>query len=257
MSDINSTPPQVRNWNAPANRRIKHLLSVSIGRDQAPDSLSALAEVCYGFLKWLVRKEELLDFNEGRNALAQNGYMVADDLEAIHDLVREMPCLRPYLARPIQVHGLNRIEAKAEFERVLDWCQQGIAMQEPAAPLPVAPSQPAKTQLDEGGKPPADPAPKPNGPFGVDGFRFAGVEVKFGRAVKQYGLVVALWDAQNKRPTEPRAIEDVIAEVWGDENKTEDSTFRQLCTDTRRRFEGANCPLNIQPLNGKVHLTPR
>lgn len=112
---------------------------------------------------------------------------------------------------------------------------------------------PTDTRENEGEKP--KPDDKPDGPFDADGFRFAGVEVKFGRAGKQYCLVKALWDAKKKRPAAPRPVEDVITEVWGDENRTEDSTFRQLCADTRRRFQTANCPLDIQQTNGKVQLS--
>jgi hypothetical protein len=123
---------------------------------------------------------------------------------------------------------------------------------EPASGDPGPP--PVGAAGGEGGKP--KPDDKPNGPFDADGFRFAGVEVRFGRAVKQYRLVMALWDVKKKRPAEPRPIEEVITEVWGDEDETEDSTFRQMCSDTRRRFQAANCLLDIQQTNGKVQLSP-
>ncbi len=100
-------------------------------------------------------------------------------------------------------------------------------------------------------------ATKPDGPFDADGFRFRGAEVRFPRAVKRYRLVMSLWDAKKKQLAEPRPIEDVISEVWGEENETSDSAFRQLCADTRRDFEAENCPLGIQQTNGKVQLLPR
>jgi hypothetical protein len=98
-------------------------------------------------------------------------------------------------------------------------------------------------------------ADKPDGPFDIDGFRFAGVAVRFGRAALQYRLMLALWDAKMKQLTLPRDIQDVIVEVWGDDNEIEDSTFRQLCSDTRRRLQAANCPLTIRVMEGKVQLT--
>jgi hypothetical protein len=119
---------------------------------------------------------------------------------------------------------------------------------------PPATGTPAGKQQAEGGTP--KPDAKPDGPFDSDGFRFAGVDVRFGKAGKQYRLVTALWDAKTKRPAEPQPIENVIAEVWGDDNETEDSAFRQLCADTRARFQKANCPLDIRQVNGKVQLSP-
>lgn len=106
---------------------------------------------------------------------------------------------------------------------------------------------PPAAERGEGGK-------MPDGPFDADGFRFGGVEVRFGRAAKQYCLVVALWDATKNRLSDPRSVEDVISIVWGNDNNTEDSAFRQLCADTRRRLQTANCPLNISVMNGKVQL---
>jgi hypothetical protein len=66
--------------------------------------------------------------------------------------------------------------------------------------------------------PAAGAAQIPDGPVGMTGFSFRGVEVQFGRAVKQLSLVRALWNTTASRPREPRLIEDVISEVWGDEN---------------------------------------
>jgi hypothetical protein len=66
--------------------------------------------------------------------------------------------------------------------------------------------------------------------------------------------VVALWDIKKKRPTPPRQIEVVMSKVWGREHETEDSTFRQLCADTRRRLQAANCACDIRQLNGTVKL---
>ncbi|VTU01338.1 unnamed protein product [Gemmataceae bacterium] len=107
---------------------------------------------------------------------------------------------------------------------------------------------------DEGAEP--KPKYKPDGPFGADGFRFAGVEVRFGRAALQRRLVLALWDVVMNQPHPPRAAEDVMAEVWGDGHDTDDATFRQLCSDTRSRFQRANCPLDIKSVLGRVALVP-
>ena len=99
--------------------------------------------------------------------------------------------------------------------------------------------------------------PQPDGPFDADGFRFAGVEVRFGRAAKQYRLVLALWDVAKRRPADPRPIQDVIDEVWGEGNDTDDARFRSLCSEVRlTRFQPANCPLDIRPMQGKVQLVP-
>src|SRR5262249_27042389 len=107
-----------------------------------------------------------------------------------------------------------------------------------------------------GGEEPLPPAPEPNGPFGSDGFRYRGVEVRFGRGVKQRSLVLALWDAEQQRPRDARSIEDVLTEVYGQGHETADAAFRQLCADTRRRLESAAMPLTIENLQGNVQLRP-
>jgi hypothetical protein len=97
----------------------------------------------------------------------------------------------------------------------------------------------------------------PDGPFDTDGFRYQTVEVRFGRAVKQRSLVLALWDQVNQRPREARPLENILDEVYGEGHDTEDATFRQLCVDTRSRFEKAAMPLTITTMQGQVQLTPR
>ena len=97
---------------------------------------------------------------------------------------------------------------------------------------------------------------QPDGPFNTDRFCFRGVEVHFGRAACQRGLVLALWDTEKHRPRPARRLEDVLDDVYGKEHRTSDSAFCQLCTDTRRRFEAENCPLKIENLQGTVQLTP-
>jgi hypothetical protein len=121
-----------------------------------------------------------------------------------------------------------------------------------ATPATEAAPIPASVEKGKGGA----PTDKPDGPFGADGFRFAGVEVRFGRAPKQYRLVKALWNAKANRLAEPRPIEDVKDEVWGEGNDTEDTAFRQLCSDTRKKLQTANCPLDIEALNGVAWLVP-
>lgn len=126
---------------------------------------------------------------------------------------------------------------------------------EPARPNALPTSTrvpPTGTSQGEGENP--KPDYKPDGPYAPDGFRFAGVEVKFGRAGKQYRLVMALWDAKKKRPAPPRPLQDVIAEVWGEDNDTEDPAFRKLCSDVRARLQQANCPLDVVYVNGMVQV---
>ncbi len=94
-----------------------------------------------------------------------------------------------------------------------------------------------------------------DGPFDGDGFRFGGVEVRFGRARTRYALVLSLWDRPRGVPTAPRPVQDVIDEVYGSDNDTTDNAFRQLCSDTRGVFQKVNCPLNISTVNGTVQLT--
>jgi hypothetical protein len=125
---------------------------------------------------------------------------------------------------------------------------QGAATTRDPAPGPAAPSS---------ATPAASGQPEPDGPFGVDGFRLRGIEVRFSRAAKQQALVLALWDKAKRCPRPARPIEDVLDEVYGKEHSTEDSTFRQLCADTRRRFESANLPLVLENLQGQVSLKPR
>jgi hypothetical protein len=48
----------------------------------------------------------------------------------------------------------------------------------------------------------------------------------------------------------------VLTEVYGEEHDTSDAAFRQLCHDTRLRFEAANFPLTLTNLQGKVQLSP-
>lgn len=121
-----------------------------------------------------------------------------------------------------------------------------------AAPAEEGPARAGNVEKAEGGKPDAGDAP--DGPFGADGFRFAGVEVRFGRAAKQYRLVLSLWDSEKHRPGPPRPVVEVMSEVWGEGHDTEDGAFRDLCSTVRRRFQAANCPLTIQSVQSKVQL---
>jgi len=115
----------------------------------------------------------------------------------------------------------------------------------PADPPPAVPA----SEKAEGG-----PSADTDGPFDADGFRFAGVTVRFGRAPKRYALILALWDRERRTPTDPRAVQDVIDAVYGNENDTNDTTFRQLCSDTRTNLQKTNCPLDIRLLNGTIQL---
>jgi hypothetical protein len=69
--------------------------------------------------------------------------------------------------------------------------------------------------------------------------------------------VLALWDQQERRPRPARPIEEVITEVYGEDNDTSDPAFRQLCSDAQKKFDAGNVPLKFESLRGKVHLAPR
>lgn len=98
------------------------------------------------------------------------------------------------------------------------------------------------------------PPREPDGPFGINGFRFAGKEVQFGRAALQFGLVKSLWDAKARQIASPRQISEVIEDVWGHDHDTADATFRQMVADTNKKFQIANCPIKIQAAQGSVQL---
>jgi hypothetical protein len=126
------------------------------------------------------------------------------------------------------------------------------------------PAAPPVVQTVGAPAPPEPPPPSaappellPDGPFDPDGFRYRGTEVRFGRAGKQRGLVLALWDQKERRPRPARPIQDVITEVYGENNDTSGPAFRQLCSDAQKKLNADNVPLKIESLQGKVQLTPR
>jgi DNA-binding response OmpR family regulator len=82
------------------------------------------------------------------------------------------------------------------------------------------------------------------------------VDVRFGGAMKQYRLIKALWNAKTKRPAKPRKVQTVIDAVYGRDNDTSDSAFRQLISDTRKKLQAENCPIDIETLMGQVQLKP-
>ncbi len=190
---------------------------------------------------WTQYGDRYRDWREGRLRLKVGG--VLEDPEACEGVPQAL------VYRAIQMIA-TASQAVGDLRNRL----QDIAI---AIPVP----QPAGETSDqggagqgEGGEPP--PINGPDGPFGADGFRLKGVEVRFGRATLQYRLVLALWDGKKKRVRPPRPILDVMAEVWGHDHETEDATFRQLCGDARRRLEAQNFPLTIQQIAGKVQLSP-
>jgi hypothetical protein len=138
--------------------------------------------------------------------------------------------------------GRFAVEEKQERERG-ERRRAGNAQPSPAAVRPMPPN--------------SDSTVLPDGPFDLDGFRYKNVEVRFGRAAKQRSLVLALWDNAKRRPRDARLIEDVLSEVYGEEHTTEDAAFRQLCSDTRGRFERACMPLTIETTQGRVQLSTR
>jgi hypothetical protein len=99
--------------------------------------------------------------------------------------------------------------------------------------------------------------PESDGPCEPNGFRYRGAFVLFGRAALQYRLVLSLWDSMKSTPTSPRPAENVLSEVYGTNHRTSEGTFRQLCSDTRSKFEAANCPITIRNEQGKVWLVDR
>ena len=99
--------------------------------------------------------------------------------------------------------------------------------------------------------------PRPDGPFGTDGFQYRGVEVRFGRAAKRKALVLALWDENTHQPRAARPVQDVLDAVYGEDHDTDDATFRQLCADARSWLHASGVPLTIETLQGQVQLTPR
>lgn len=98
---------------------------------------------------------------------------------------------------------------------------------------------------------------KVDGPFEADGFRFQGAEVRFAKARKQLDLVLALWDRKKRKPSPPRQVDDVMEEVYGMNHKTEEATFRKLCSQTRDRLTKSHCLITIRvPTPAFVELHP-
>jgi hypothetical protein len=97
---------------------------------------------------------------------------------------------------------------------------------------------------------------EPDGFFGTDGFRFRGVEVRFGRAALRLRLVGALWDAEKRSPRPARPVEEVMAEVYGENHEASDGAFRQLCADVRGQLRAAKVSLTIDHRLGRVRLAP-
>jgi hypothetical protein len=157
---------------------------------------------------------------------------------------------KEYLFEVLRVIGQDSapadIHVEAQTNRGIDLLEAPLASVVPAANL--------YGLRDEEPSPDATPNAEPDGPFDPDGFRFSGVPVRFGRAAKQFELVRSLWDRENCCPTAPRPVEDVIEAVYGESHETSDPAFRQLCTDTRRRFQAANCPVDVRSVQGKVQL---
>lgn len=106
--------------------------------------------------------------------------------------------------------------------------------------------------------PPSAAAPAlPDGFFGVGGFRYKGVLVKFGRATKQQDLVKALWDGVNQRPRDARPVAEVLEKVYGQDEDDRENALRMLCVEVRRRFDVACIPLNVETLQSMMLLKPR
>jgi hypothetical protein len=158
--------------------------------------------------------------------------------------------VRGLRAKVARLRGLTLDQADA-----LDLNAVATALEEPATAPKEPAERPEPTATDRGGV--GESTPEPDGPFGPDGFRFGGASVRFGRAGKQRSLVLALWDQHAGCRRDFRAAEDVITEVYGEENDTSDSAFRQLCSDTQKRLDIAGVPLTIVNRQGKVGLADR
>ena len=95
----------------------------------------------------------------------------------------------------------------------------------------------------------------PNGPYGPDGFRYLGKEVRFGRASYQYRLLLAFWDAGHSRVIPCREVEDVINDVYGHDSETSDEAFRKMCSSTNQRLERDSISLRIErPSPGQIRV---
>jgi hypothetical protein len=180
---------------------------------------------------------------------------IPTDLPSVHDLRRATA----WKATVDRVRGLGTGEhvlqwLKLQFRRLelhlCEGCVAGAPTQTPGTNLGSFRALPEDSRTSETGE------VAPDGPFGGDGFRYKGATVHFGRAALRWTLMQSLWDVQQSRPRPPRPAEDVIADVYGSDNDTEDSTFRQLIADTRRQLEAANLLLAIKYLGGKVWLEP-
>ncbi len=233
-----STVPDLTRWADEAVRRIRAALLAK--RPPGDDELEALWEEFARLTVALLPTDQ--------SAKYHHDWLDAQGHRFSQQLTRHVLSLLEGMAPPAQLSPNNPAEGSGATP---------AAGGEPAAEL-LALVREAEPSEQGNVKEPAPAVATddvaPDGPFDVDGFRFAGLEVRFGKAGKQYRLVMALWDAETKRPAPPRPVEDVIADVWGNENDTEDSAFRQLCADTRARFQKANCPLDIRQLNAKVQL---
>lgn len=128
-----------------------------------------------------------------------------------------------------------------------------------AAPFDRARWSEMSVAAEGGAEKPVGPASSPmpsdaDGLFDGTAVRLGGVVVQFGRAALQLRLVQALWDDSENQPSPARELESVLSEVYGENHQTEDSTFRQLCSDTRRRLATANCSFTILHEAGTVRL---
>jgi hypothetical protein len=93
-----------------------------------------------------------------------------------------------------------------------------------------------------------------DGPFEPNGFRFRGAELTWGKSRLRKKLTLALWDESARKPRSPRSTQEVIEAVYGDDEETDESTFRGLISDTRGAYQRAQLALNIRNESGKIWL---
>jgi hypothetical protein len=92
-----------------------------------------------------------------------------------------------------------------------------------------------------------------DGPVEGNGYRLDGITVRFGKSRIKHRLLTYLWDAERGRPHEYREIEDVIKDVWNDE-QTSDKAVTKMCQRVSDDLRGAGILWTVQCMTGRVWL---
>jgi hypothetical protein len=184
-------------------------------------------------------------------------HRIRDLSEKLWDLVTfDVETLQGEIETAIGAAGLASSVAGGAREPTTD----GAAAGAPAAGAEVAARQ-ASTVRGAAGvvttpsrTPEMQSQPPPDGPCDPNGFRFRGAELAWGKATLRKKLTLALWDRESRRPRPPRPTQEVIEEVYGDDEDTSEPTFRALISDTRGMYQKAQLALDIKNEQGKVWL---